>query len=437
MIAAGKEHLLDFVVDRLEVGIFAVDTGMRVVLWNRFMSMYSGKSTDEVMGHNLFECFPELPRTWLEKKIRNVFLLKNYAFTSWEQRPYLFRFHHNRPITGGVDAMQQSCTFLPVANSGGQIEHVCVNVFDYTDTALFQKKLVNAIDALEHEKDEQRRLIAKLEEAQNQLLQSEKLASIGQLAAGVAHEINNPIGFVNSNLGTLKRYVENLLRLIDAYGMTEADPEKGPGLAQAIADLKKDIEFDFVRDDIADLLRESQDGLDRVKKIVQDLKDFSRVDSTQTWQMADINQCLNSTLNVAFNEMKHKADVVKEYGDIPEIECLPFQLNQVFLNLMVNAAQAIKEHGTIRLATGVEEGWIWIEVSDTGSGIAPEHMNRIFEPFFTTKQVGKGTGLGLSVSYNIVSKHNGRIEVESILDKGTTFRVCLPIHHEATAEVQS
>jgi len=436
MIAAGKEHLLDFVVDRLEVGIFAVDTGMRVVLWNRFMSMYSGKSTDEVMGHNLFECFPELPRTWLEKKIRNVFLLKNYAFTSWEQRPYLFRFHHNRPITGGVDAMQQSCIFLPVANSGGQIEHVCVNVFDYTDTALFQKKLVNAIDALEHEKDEQRRLIAKLEEAQNQLLQSEKLASIGQLAAGVAHEINNPIGFVNSNLGTLKRYVENLLRLIDAYGMTEADPEKGPGLAQAIADLKKDIEFDFVRDDIADLLRESQDGLDRVKKIVQDLKDFSRVDSTQTWQMADINQCLNSTLNVAFNEMKHKADVVKEYGDIPEIECLPFQLNQVFLNLMVNAAQAIKERGTIRLATGVEEGWIWIEVSDTGSGIAPEHMNRIFEPFFTTKQVGKGTGLGLSVSYNIVSKHNGRIEVESILDKGTTFRVCLPIHHEATAEAQ-
>ena len=430
MIEGGKEPLLAFVVDRLEVGIFAVDADMRVVLWNRFMSMYSGKPADEVMGRDLFETFPELPRIWLEKKIRNVFLLKNYAFTSWEQRPYLFRFHHNRPITGGVDAMQQSCTFLPVTNLSGQIEHVCVNVFDYTDTALYQRKLVHAIDALEHEKGEQKRLIAKLEEAQNQLLQSEKLASIGQLAAGVAHEINNPIGFVNSNLATLKRYVEDLLRLIDTYDQSEPDTASHAGLKQAVADLKRDIEFDFVRDDVADLLRESQDGLDRVKKIVQDLKDFSRVDNTQSWQMANINQCLDSTLNVAFNEIKHKADVVKDYASLPEIECLPFQLNQVFLNLMVNAAQAIKEHGTIRLATGIEEDWIWVEISDTGSGIAPEHMNRLFEPFFTTKEVGKGTGLGLSVSYSIVSKHNGRIEVESILGTGTTFRVFLPIHHD-------
>lgn len=434
MIAQGMEHLLEFAVDRLEVGIFAVDAEMRVVLWNSFMSMYSGKAANEVMGRNLFESFPKLPQKWLEKKIRNVFVLKNYAFTSWEQRPFLFRFHHNRPITGGVDAMQQSCTFLPVRNKADVIEHVCVNVFDYTDTALYQKKLVNAIDALEHEKEEQRRLIVKLEEAQNQLLQSEKLASIGQLAAGVAHEINNPIGFVNSNLGTLKRYVEDLLRLIDAYTEVDGAPAMTPEQTQAIAALKRDIEFDFVRDDLADLIRESQDGLDRVKKIVQDLKDFSRVDSTQTWQMADINQCLDSTLNVAFNEIKHKADVVKDYARIPEIECLPFQLNQVFLNLMINAAQAIANHGTIHLATGEEDGWIWVEVSDTGSGIAPEHMKRVFEPFFTTKQVGKGTGLGLSVSYNIVSKHNGRIEVESEVGSGTTFRVCLPVKHEVEAD---
>lgn len=208
-------------------------------------------------------------------------------------------------------------------------------------------------------------------------------------------------------------------------------------MKQAIADLKRDIEFDFVRDDVADLLRESQDGLDRVKKIVQDLKDFSRVDNTQSWQMANINQCLDSTLNVAFNEIKHKADVVKEYSTLPEIECLPFQLNQVFLNLMVNAAQAIKDHGTIRLATGIEEDWIWVEIADTGSGIAPEHMNRLFEPFFTTKEVGKGTGLGLSVSYNIVSKHSGRIEVESILGTGTTFRVFLPIRHDISEAPRS
>lgn len=433
MIASGAEHLLHFVVDRLEVGIFAIDADMRIVLWNRFMAMHSGKSAAEVLGHNLFECFPELPRTWLEKKIRNVFVLKNYAFTSWEQRPYLFRFHHNRPITGGVDAMQQSCTFLPVKNQRDEIEHVCVNVFDYTDTALFQQQLVRVIAELEREKEEQRRLIGKLAEAQNQLLQSEKLASIGQLAAGVAHEINNPIGFVNSNLGSLKRYVQDLLRLLDAYGAAETALNAAPAELRVVGKLKKEVEFDFLRDDVGSLIGESQDGLDRVKKIVQDLKDFSRVDSSQEWQWTDLNQCLESTLNVATNEIKHKAEVIKAYGDIPEVECLPSQLNQVFLNLLVNAAHAIDKFGTITLSSGSAEGWVWLAVADTGGGIAPEQMKRIFEPFFTTKPVGKGTGLGLSVSYNIVTRHKGRIDVDSELGKGTTFRVWLPIAHVAEA----
>jgi len=433
MIAGGAEHLLRFVVDRLEVGVFAVDADMRVVLWNRFMAMHSGKSAEEVIGHDLFGSFPELPQKWLEKKIRNVFVLKNYAFTSWEQRPFLFRFHHNRPITGGVDAMQQSCTFLPVKNDREEIEYVCVNVFDYTDTALYQQKLVNAIGELEREKEEQRRLIGKLEEAQNQLLQSEKLASIGQLAAGVAHEINNPVGFVNSNLGTLNRYVQDLLRLLDAYGAAETTFEVVPANFQSVGNLKAEVEFDYLRDDVGVLIRESQDGLDRVRKIVQDLKDFSRVDSSQEWQRADLNKCLDSTLNVAANELKHKAEVVKAYGTIPEVECLPSQLNQVFLNLLVNAAHAISGHGTITLSSGSEEGFVWLAVADTGTGIAPEHLKRIFEPFFTTKPVGKGTGLGLSVSYNIISKHGGRIEVDSEVGKGTTFRVWLPIAHGPVA----
>ena len=154
---------MEGVVDQLEIGVFAVDAGMRVVLWNRYMAVHSGKCVDTVVGRNLFESFPELPAKWLEKKIRSVFALKNYAFTSWEQRPYLFRFQHNRPVTGGVDAMRQSCVFQPLPDERGEVVHVCVNLFDHTDTAIYQQRLHGAIAELEREKEEQRHLIARLD----------------------------------------------------------------------------------------------------------------------------------------------------------------------------------------------------------------------------------------------------------------------------------
>lgn len=141
-------HLLGVVIESMEVGVFAVDAEMRIVLWNRFMAIHSGKHSEDLIGKNLFESFPELPQKWLEKKIKNVFILKNYAFTSWEQRPYLFRFYHNRPITGGVDTMQQNCTFLPVKNAQEEVEYVCITLFDFTDTAIFEKKLNHVIETL-------------------------------------------------------------------------------------------------------------------------------------------------------------------------------------------------------------------------------------------------------------------------------------------------
>ncbi|MEW5890634.1 MAG: ATP-binding protein [Pseudomonadota bacterium] len=307
------------------------------------------------------------------------------------------------------------------------MDFVCVTLFDYTDTAVYQGRLKSVIEELEAEREAQRQLIKKLEEAHHQLLQSEKLASIGQLAAGVAHEINNPIGFVNSNIGSLDHYVSDLTRLIAAYEDAEramAQPD-----VQRIAAIKREIDLEFLKEDVRQLITESREGLDRVKKIVQDLKDFSRVGEADK-QWADLHKCLDSTLNVVWNELKYKAEVVKEYGQLPEVECVPSQLNQVFMNLLVNAAQAISEFGKITIRTGAEGGWVWVAVTDTGSGIAPENLTRIFDPFFTTKPVGKGTGLGLSVSYNIVQKHGGRIEVESEPGRGTTFRVWLPLHQE-------
>jgi len=286
-------------------------------------------------------------------------------------------------------------------------------------------QLTEANLALAAEREELKVLLRKVEDAQSQLLQSEKMAAIGQLAAGVAHEINNPIGFVNSNLGTLNGYVEKLLGVIGAYEKCEATVANVP--KAELAAVKAEADLDFLREDVRALLVESQDGLARVKKIVQDLKDFSHVDEAE-WQEADLNAGLESTLNVVWAELKYKAEVIREFGTLPPVRCIAAQLNQVFMNLLVNAAQAIDGRGTITVRSGREGERIWVEIADTGRGMPAEVKKRIFEPFFTTKPVGKGTGLGLSLSYDIVVKrHGGSFDVASEPGHGTTIRVWLPI----------
>ncbi len=273
-----------------------------------------------------------------------------------------------------------------------------------------------------------------LNDAHGLLMQSEKLASIGQLAAGVAHEINNPIGYVYSNLDSLEQYLEDVLGVLDAYAGAEAAIADPAVLAQ-LQQVKQERDLAYLRQDLPALLTEAKEGITRVRKIVQDLKDFSRVDTAQQWEAADLHRCLDSTLSVVWNELKYKADVSKDYGELPEVVCVPSQLNQVFMNLMVNAAQAIEgARGTITLRTGAAADTVWIEVGDTGKGIPAEIQGRIFDPFFTTKAVGKGTGLGLSLSYGIVQKHHGTIEVSSVVGAGTTFRIVLPIKQPADAD---
>ncbi|MDP2783489.1 MAG: ATP-binding protein [Sulfurimicrobium sp.] len=288
-----------------------------------------------------------------------------------------------------------------------------------------------AEQALQREKEEQKALIKKLEQAHNQLLQSEKMASIGQLAAGVAHEINNPIGYVNSNLSTLGLYVEKLFKVTDAYERVESALLE-PRILEEVHAFKQAADWEYLKEDVRDLLRESGEGIGRVMQIVQDLKDFSHVDQAE-WQSVDLHKGIDSTLNIVHSEIKYNAEVVKEYGAIPPVECLASQLNQVFMNMLVNASHAIGEGGMgrITIRTGTSDEMVWIEFSDSGKGIAPENLTRIFDPFFTTKPIGKGTGLGLSLSYGIIDKHQGRIEVASELGKGTTFRIWLPIRQEA------
>lgn len=275
-------------------------------------------------------------------------------------------------------------------------------------------------------------LLAKLEAAQGQLLQQEKLASIGQLAAGVAHEINNPIAFVSSNMTALDGYLQDLFAVLDAYAAAMPQMARDAGTLGTVERLCQELDLAFIREDAPTLVAQSRDGLNRVRDIVQNLKDFSRVDQVQ-WQVADVHEGLDSTLNLAGTHLRTKAELVRAYGDLPPLRCAPGQLNQVFLNLLMNAAQAIPDHGTITVRTGRGAGddaaaqWGWVEIEDSGCGIAQAQLHRLFEPFFTTKPVGQGMGLGLSLCYGIVKAHGGRIEVHSQVGVGSRFRVVLPL----------
>jgi len=260
--------------------------------------------------------------------------------------------------------------------------------------------------------------IQELQDTQSQLLQSEKMAGIGQLAAGVAHEINNPVGFVTSNLGTLQKYSAQMIGLLERCRAGKASE------ADFVA-----ADFDFLKEDLAELLRESQAGLGRVTRIVANLRNFSHVDAAEQ-QLADLNGELEATLNVLGHEFAGKAEIVRELGELPAVACNAAEIDLVLMNLLLNAAHAIAGRGTITVRSGCAEGGVWIEVADDGSGMTPAVMLRIFEPFYTTRPVGKGAGLGLSQSYEIVRRHGGRIEVRSEPGQGSCFRVWLPLVNE-------
>ena len=351
---------------------------------------------------------------WQEDPRLQVVVCTAYSDYSWDE--LLDRLHaHDRLLIlkkpfDNIEVQQMANTLL--------------TKWDMTERALLQMSRLEQL--VQQEIDERKQL-------ESQLVQSEKLASLGQLAAGVAHEINNPVGFISSNLGTLDGYFNQLQEMLDAYRDAE-DAIGSSELVERLQQLRKQVELEFLREDIPLLIKESKDGINRVGQIVKDLKDFSRVDASEEWQWVNLQQGIESTLNIVANELKYKADVLKAYQVLPDIECLPSQINQVIMNLIVNASQAIgPERGTLTLRTGLVDEKVWIEVEDTGAGIAPQNLQKIFDPFFTTKPVGQGTGLGLSLSYGIVKKHRGEISVRSEVGVGTTFRVELPIRQTKPA----
>jgi len=279
---------------------------------------------------------------------------------------------------------------------------------------------------LENSHEALKRAYVDLQSAQDQLIQTEKMASLGQLVAGIAHEIKNPLNFIYGNTGFLSDYTQKLQDLVDSI---EKIPSISPEDRQYIQRLKEGIHYKFIQEDLKVLIGNFTEGAKRINTIVSDLRTFSRMD-TDTVSEVDLHASLEMSLNLLRNQYKNRIEIHKEYGDIPKIQGYSGKLNQVFMNLLANAFHAVQGKGEVWIRTRCNEEAVEVEIEDTGVGIPKEHLKRIFEPFFTTKPVGLGTGLGLSISYGIIEQHQGKIHVTSVPQKGSCFVVTLPISQE-------
>ena len=341
------------------------------------------------------------------------------CFASIISKPLKEISHAAKKITDGeFDIQLQKSNFAEIDDLIHSCNEMAFQLKElYTSLETKVKERTLALETANH----------KLQETQAMMVHSEKMRSLGELVAGIAHEINNPVNFIHGNIMILQNYAKDLLSLIDLYEANSgAIPEE---LKAKIESFKKDIDLDFLRDDINDLIKSCIEGTERTKNIVLDLKNFSRMEEMVLTQF-DVPKEIDTTLNILNNKYKNRITVIKNYApDTPKIEAYGGQLNQVFMNILDNAQDAIKGMGTLTINTYNEGENVKIEFIDTGTGIPQENIEKIFDPFFTTKAVGKGTGLGMSISYRVINDHHGRIFVESEVGKGTKFTIVLPIAH--------
>ncbi len=411
--------------------IISTDTQGRIIFWNSMAEGTFGFKEGEARDLNIAAIIPD--------RFLQAFRNEMNKILRQAQKGILPESDHVG-FTADIIGRRKIGSEFPMEVSISTWESEGEQYFTYIIHDITERKrLENSLkQETEELKETKEKLTAKNRELENanleikttqaHILQQEKMASIGQLAAGVAHEINNPMGFISSNLGSLDKYVDKINDFLAFQDDILKDICTDEHMT-LMGEKKKTLKVDYILQDIKDLVRESQEGAQRVKKIVADLKGFSRADQSE-FKHADINECMESTINLVWNELKYKTQVIRDYGTLPFTKCYPQQLNQVFMNLLVNAAHAIEKQGIITVSSTRNDECIRVSVSDTGSGIPEEIRRRIFEPFFTTKEVGKGTGLGLSITYDIVKKHGGDIRVESEVGKGTTFTVSIPIVEE-------
>jgi len=331
-------------------------------------------------------------------------------------------------VVSGVDRPQRALDAVRLGAFDYLIKPCDEDVLALTVGRALERRslLINAATYradLETRNEELVRGKAQLQRLQAQIVQNEKMASLGQLAAGIAHEINNPVGFVYGNLDLIGECVNDLIRLVNFYdGLDLAEDS-----AKAAADLRNDINYETAVNDLTDMITDCRVGVERVREIVQNLRTFSRLDEAE-FKQTDMHEGIDSTIRLISRYFTgSNIKLVREYGDVPPFDSFSAQLNQVWMNLLVNAAQAIGTNtGEVKIVTHADAEWVYVSISDTGGGIDASHLSRIFDPFFTTKAVGEGTGLGLSIAFGIVDRHHGRIDVHSEAGKATTFTVSLP-----------
>lgn len=341
-------------------------------------------------------------------------------------------------IISGVERTQRVIDAIRVGASDYLIKPCELDVLSFSIERALERRLLLR-NARRYKKDLEIRNVelaqqkAELGRLQAQMVQSEKMASLGLLAAGVAHELNNPAGFIYSNVDVLRQHVERLERCLFAYDELTLSNQD----ADHIARIKSEIDYENIVNDLESIMSDCHLGAERIRDVVQNLRLFSRLDESEI-KPVDLNESIEATVRLLSRYYKSgRISLWRDYGELPLVNCYAAQLNQVWMNLLVNAAQAIEENGTVKIQTISNGKTVSVSVTDSGKGISPENLKKIFDPFFTTKPVGEGTGLGLSISHGIVEKHGGSIAVDNIPGEGTTFTITLPVDIEETEALEN
>ncbi|WP_378954895.1 PAS domain S-box protein [Pelosinus sp. sgz500959] len=423
-----SENMHRSLVEATPYGIIMTDVSGQIQMANQHSaSLHEFDDPEEMLGRNILAMVIPKDRKLLQGKFFQVLA------TQQAQTLECMLYKNN-----GSSFMSEILTSSVLDEQGNPI------LFINAERDITERKKME--DTLKTQNEELQSMLSQLRAAQMKLIQQEKLAGIGQLAAGVAHEINNPLGFITSNFTSLKNYVDRLSMVLNEYRnlVQIIENSDGSSLSESINlihKIEREKKIDFVLEDIKDLFKESTEGLERVGKIVTGLRTFARIDQDSNFQEYDLNAGIKNTLLIAKNEIKYWANVEENFSDIPVIEVVGSYINQVLLNIIVNGAQAIKQKGTeelglIKITTYADDEFVYCEIADNGIGISEPNQQKVFEPFFTTKPIGQGTGLGLSISYDIiVNKHHGEIILQSMIGTGTTFTIKLPIHQGQQEEV--
>jgi two-component system NtrC family sensor kinase len=422
--------LIAAIVQQMNVGLFTVDEGLRISHWNRFMEIHSGRPAADLLGTLIFDAFPETNRQWLERKLRSVFELRNFSFTSWRERPYLVKFMVERPATGATDFMRQDCTFIALREADTTVKTVAIVLLDATENYLAQQALDASMVQLRQLHERLQREVDERQVMEVELRNAHRLQAVEHLAAGVAHEVNTPLQVISNASSLIAEGTRAALGLVEQYvalGRSAGVPE------EALARLAESAELPFWRDELPGALARLESSQLQVGLIVSTLKGFTgnqrhgRVD-------VNVNVALQEAVQFARPRYETVADVELTLGEVPSIDSPAGALGQVFLSLIINAAHAIERcvagsarRGSIRVSSRCEGDDILVAISDTGEGIPEAIRAKVFDLFFTTKAVGSGLGAGLALAYATVTKeHRGTLTFETEVGHGTTFTVRLP-----------